>query len=493
MNTYGRQIMYTQYANEDLNPSIYSQEIINDKILFIIEDIKPIFDKNASDSQNLINQYIGKQNILNKTKHTRTEINNKVVENWIWAIIEFKMSYLLGKPITYIKASDKADKEISILNKFVKYENKGSKDLDIYEDILTTGYGFRYTAPDKKENKDEAPFEIVNCDVTKTGVVYSSKLGEGQVLGFIKDNMTKIVDKKLINYEVITVYTKYQKITISNENDDWKVTGSKSLQLSQHYITEYYTNKYRLSLIELGQDLFNGINLLESLNMDDLEQFVNAIMVFINAQIDKQALDEIKELGAVSLSSSEGRKASLEIIQSRLNAVQTKEQYDMMVKALFEISGVPMASYNGNSTGDTGKSQLVGQGFTSASIRIEKSETMIADCDKKVIRNILNICRASSNGIIKNLKHIDIDLKFQRDMSENLLVKTQGLLNLMSAEIPREIRNATVGLFADPNMVTEMQNEVFGEETSSQSGSQSGPQEQNNVINNINEKEEQGE
>ena len=491
MKTFGRQNMYTRYINDDFNPLINNQQEIDKKIIEIIEDVKPIFDKNSQDSKNLIKQYIGEQDILSKTKHTRTEINNKVVENWIWAIIEFKMSYLLGKPITYIKASDKADKEISLLNKFVKYENKGSKDLDIYEDILTTGYGFRYVAPDKKQNKDEAPFEIVNCDVTKTGVVYSSKLGEGQVLSFIKDNMVKIEEGKEVIYENITIYTKYQKIVISNEKEEWKVIDVQNLQLSQHYIIEYYTNKYRLSLIELGQDLFNGINLLESLNMDDLEQFVNAIMVFINAQIDKKALDEIKELGAVSLSSSEGRKASLEIIQSRLNAVQTKEQYDMMVKALFEISGVPMASYNGNSTGDTGKSQLVGQGFTSASIRIEKSETMIADCDKKVIRNILNICRLDSKGMIKNLKHIDIDLKFQRDMSENLLVKTQGLMNLMSAEIPREIRNATVGLFADPHMVTEMQKEVFGEENGSQSISQSSSQEQNNAINNVNEKEEQ--
>ena len=42
-------------------------------------------------------------------------------------------------------------------------------------------------------------------------------------------------------------------------------------------------------------------------------------------------------------------------------------------------------------------------------------------------------------------------------MSENILTKTQALMNLMSANIPPEIRNSVIGLFSDPVAVTKLQ------------------------------------
>ena len=102
--------------------------------------------------------------------------------------------------------------------------------------------------------------------------------------------------------------------TVSNEigSITKKENTDKPLILGEHIITEYYTNRDRISLIEIGKDLFNDINYLESLDKDDMEQFVNAIMVFTNAEVDEKDLSEIKELGAVSISSTEGREAKVE-------------------------------------------------------------------------------------------------------------------------------------------------------------------------------------
>ena len=58
---------------------------------------------------------------------------------------------------------------------------------------------------------------------------------------------------------------------------------------------------------------------------------------------------------------------------------------------------------------------------------------------------------------IKDLKVSDIDIKFSRDLSDNLLVKTQALNNLQTANIPPQVANAVVGLFSDPVSVSRLQ------------------------------------
>ena len=86
----------------------------------------------------------------------------------------------------------------------------------------------------------------------------------------------------------------------------------------------------------------------------------------------------------------------------------------------------------------------------------------------------MRICKNTTNSDIKTLNVADIDNKFQREMSENLLVKTQGLMNLYDCDVPREIANSIVNLFSDPNAVTEKQNKLFGEQQSRQSKSTNG-------------------
>ena len=40
--------------------------------------------------------YLGIQDIQDKIKHTRDEINNKKVENWAYAMVDFKKAWQLG-------------------------------------------------------------------------------------------------------------------------------------------------------------------------------------------------------------------------------------------------------------------------------------------------------------------------------------------------------------------------------------------------------------
>lgn len=513
--TFGRSTILANYTEEEiLNASTNPDSNVLDKIINeILINSDDIHLKNQEETIYLKTYLYGDQDIKHKIKQTRPEINNKTVENHAYAIVDFKKTYLLGKPIQYVQLNDSGEEEISQLNKFVRFENKKAKDMLIYEDMLVCGRGFRYTNKDNKSSEDEAPFEIINCPVENTEVIYSSKLGNEQLFAYIdtpRQYVERVIENgvevaKTIEYSEKTVYLRNMVITYHNKNGNYvRVEKPKLLLWGEHIITEYYLNKKRISLIEIGKDLFDDVNYLESLEKDGLEQFINAIMVFTNAEVSEEDLSEIKELGAVCINSTEQKKASVDLLQGELTATQTQIYYTRLLTSLYQILGVPVASDNGAVTsGDTGKAKLTGQGFTSAGIRAEGDETMFGMCDYQSLKVILKICKSIANSGITTLKASDIDSKFQRDMSDNLLVKTQGLMNLYSCDIPRKFANSIVGLFGDSNAITKEQERLFGQQQSNQSPNNNGSNDkfvnendkannQNNKINNVLEIDKQG-
>ena len=492
--TYGRSVLYANITEEDL--LALSVEEQDKTIIEIMNTVAQLHEKNKLECIYLKDYKDGKQDIYEeKQKITRPDINNKTVENWAFAFIDFKKCFLLGKPIQYTQVDDKSSEEIAILNKYCKYEDKKTKDMEIYEDVLTCGRGFRYTNTDSPKEDDEAPFELINPEVEYTEVVYSSGIRHEQLFAFIETPMQKSEQVKLETgeyEEIIKYYSEYQiylrnrTFKVTNEiGDITKVEKSdKPIALKEHIITEYYINKSRISLIEIGKDLFNDINYLESLDKDDMEQFVNAIMVFTNAEVDENDLQEIKDLGAVSISSTEGREAKVDLLQQRLNATDTQTYYLRLLVSLHTILGIPMGTDNGTQTsGDTGKSKLTGQGYTMAGIRIEGDENMFDMCDRKCLKTILAVCKSSSKSDIKDLRVSSIESKFSRDTSDNLLIKTQGLLNLYSCDIPREIANTVVNLFNDPNAVTRLQEKLFGQQTPNNKANQGNVETNTNTTN----------
>jgi len=481
MRTYGRETIYANYTEEQLLSG--TPEDKEKKVLDILTNSIPLHEKNKGESLYLHNYLYGNQDIKDKKKHTRTEINNKNVENWAWAFEEWKKAFLLGKPIQYAPLDDKANEEITKLNSYIVYEDKDQKDQDIYEDIFTVGRGFRYVNYTKTSEDDEAPFELVNLDFLNTEVVYSSSIGHEQLLSYVATSKKYIIqevnpdtgkeEEQARYYNEYTVYTRNSMYVIDDKNGtlqvveqvvDNKKVRSIPIVYNIHLITEYYFNRRRMSFLEICKDIFDDINYVENLDLDDIEGFVNSIMVFTNAEVDKKGMDQIKEFGAVSIKSTDQKKASVELLQSRLKALDTQIYYLRKLSALHSILSVPEATQNGTiSDAETGKAVLTGQGFTSASVRVENEEKAFKKCDRNALKVILKICRTVNDGGIKNLKVSNIDIKFSRDLSDNLLVKTQALNNLYTSNIPPEIANAVIGLFSDPVAVTKLQEKYIKE------------------------------
>ena len=104
---FGRRVIYTDET-----------EITADNVVSVILNAMPSHIANRFEINYLYNYYKGKQPILERVKEVREEINNKVVCNIAYDIVDFKVSYLLGSAFSYV--SDKAKSEaVALLNDYM--------------------------------------------------------------------------------------------------------------------------------------------------------------------------------------------------------------------------------------------------------------------------------------------------------------------------------------------------------------------------------------
>lgn len=154
------------------------------------------------------------------------------------------------------------------------------------------------------------------------------------------------------------------------------------------------------------------------------------------------------------------------MLSQKLSHSETKTYKDGMYNDVLTIVGIPRLN-DKPSGGDTGQARLLGEGWTMADERAKQDELSFKKPERQFLKLILNICNEKLKGKSDNLKGLklsDIDIKFTRNKSDNILVKTQALMNLMNAQCPPDIAFSVIGLFNDPNEVFEKAKQYYGDD-----------------------------
>ena len=454
----GRTTCVTQYEAKDLTIP---------KIKEIIQQVAPIHQKNKRETRYLENVYKGLQNIRFKEKDVREEINNKITENNAYEFVEFKKGFVFGKPIQYTQRNEDFADEISVLNNYMNQIEKPSLDNELAEDWYICGRAFRYIQPQYGDD-EEPPFKTSIIDKDKCEIVYNSGELREQVLAIIETPFNSQVvgeDGPQQEYTIWSVYTDtwYYQFKGSNLGGGLRLISKKKLNVKGHRIIEYYLNKSRLGIVEVVDSLIHNINVLESNDMDSVVQFVNAYIVFLNANVDMDTFQDMKREGAILLKSDENRNADAKLLAEKLSQADTQVFYDRLYEACLRILGIPSTKDN-VAQGSTGQANLVGTGWTMAETRANQDELMFKKAEKKFLAILIKMCNQVRPKDLGELKVKDIDIKFTRNKSDSLLVKTQGLMNLKSAQVDPKVAFDVIDLFSDPNDVYETSKKYYGEE-----------------------------
>jgi len=422
----GRQKLLTSFAPED---------IINDdsNVAVMINSVISQHLANKSQIDTLTAYYNGNQPILNKVKKVRPEINNKLVLNNSQRITRTVVGYFLGTPIQFIQSKTDKQVEIDDLNDMLSYEDKSATDKEIgdYQSICGTAFRLIYT--DSIEDADEVPFEEKALDPAFTFVVYENSIAEKPVAGVTyKVNLDEKGEIENYTYYVYTVGGMYKIVTDSDQSIDENATFNfMTYYVGGIPLIEYPNNMWRTGDWELVIDLMNSINTLYSGRMDDIDQVIQSLLVFVNADLDSELYAEMRESGAVMLKNKTGAKSEVKVIQNALDQSGMNLLAKELENMLDTLVGIPSRDNRSGGGGDTGQAVELRDGWADLEIVARNKELVFKRSEKRALKIILYILRNKKESTL-TLK--DVDIKFSRNKNHNLLVKSQSYSTLLATE-----------------------------------------------------------
>lgn len=459
MELFGRKQIFCDKTNIDKT-----------NILEVLSDAYFIHEQNRAEMLYLFEYVKGRQPILDREKQIRPEINEKIVDNMASEILEFKLGYEFGSPISYVQRarkdiksrnalfsffkklftseeSKKEDLRVAALNEMMVEECKAAKDLMLAKDVKTCGVGYRLILP-KKIKTGVSVFDILVLNPMNTFVVYSNDAYREPMLGVSyfphKDGSI-----------TFGCYTKqsYFKIEmgVAKSFDSW--FEEKVNTVGEIPIIEYINDYDRMGCFERVIPLMNALNTIDSDRVNDIAQHVQNILWGDNVALDTEQYKKLREDGMILTKSEQGRTATLKYLECVLNQSENQTLVDYVKQQILDITNTPSRSEL--SGGSTGSATNMSTGWMAAETDAKEKEQIWSASERRETAVILKIIKDSNevDADIAELNLSDIEIKFSRSRTYDLATKCNSLSALIGIGIDPLRAIEVVGLFTDPQQV----------------------------------------
>ena len=431
------------------------------------------FKQNSIKIDNDYNQYLGQHKILAKkrTYDSDSSINNIVCEPHLFNMINFKCGYLLGIPKEYALNSKEYDVEVATLHKILSDSNLRTVCDDVAQWVYSTGVGYYFIQPKSElpKNDYESPFEVFCQPANTCCKIYSSYIGEVPLFDCIFTDITKKSSNGVSSsYTIIDIYlpNEFYEFEVNNgvTPKKYNLVRQETRALYKFLpLVEQYSNNNRLGIVSIGNTLQYAIDKISSDQIDNIEEVVNQIYAFVNVAIggtnaEKEAnFRAMKKNGLVEvLPNNPQFPADIKTIATNLDHKNILELKETLIQVMYDCCGVPLASSSVTSGGDTQGARQLGNGWENAYTIILKDINSLLKADRELLKIMLWICKQSSYTGIKYINASDIEIKYNINRSNNLLVKTQSYVNLTQndkAPVPPKIAMQICELTSDPETV----------------------------------------
>ena len=459
MELFGRKQIFCDKTNIDKT-----------NILEVLSDAYFIHEQNRAEMLYLFEYVKGRQPILDREKQIRPEINEKIVDNMASEILEFKLGYEFGSPISYVQrarkdiksrnalfsffkklfTSDESKKEdlrVSAINEMMVEECKAAKDLMLAKDVKTCGVGYRLILP-KKIKTGVSVFDLLVLNPMNTFVVYSNDAYREPILGVSyfphRDGSV-----------TFGCYTKtsYFKIEmgITKGFEDW--FEEKHNTVGMVPIIEYINDYDRMGCFERVIPLMDALNTIDSDRVNDIAQHVQNILWGDNVALDTEQYKKLRDDGMILTKSEQGRTATLKYLESVLDQSENQTLVDYVKQQILDITNTPSRSEL--SGGSTGSATNMSTGWMAAETDAKEKEQIWSASERRETAIILKIIKDSNevDTDIAELNLSDIEIKFSRSRTYDLATKCNSLSALIGIGIDPLRAIEVVGLFTDPQQV----------------------------------------
>ena len=428
------------------------KEITKENICEVFSEAYSIHIMNASEIKYLQEYEKGVQPILRRKKEVRPEINYRIVENHASEITAFKVGYVFGSPISFVQRASvdidgntgkTDDTKIAVLNEMMYEEGKEAQDKALGKDLAVGGVGYRIVLP-RKAKTGVSPFHMLKLNPQSTFVV----------------KFNDIYKKVAVAFSYVTLKDGTIRAGAYTEGSYFELEGSLgAVHLVSHQpnrigmipIIEYRYDDERMGSFERVISLLDALNEATSDRVNGLAQFVQSILWMNNCEIDSEQMEQLKDKLGLLTKSEPGNPASVQYLTATLDQAQTQTLIDYLYEQILQIAGVPGREQS--TGGNTGQAIMLSNGWQIAEQHARITTTTFIESEFEMLKVVLRICSLTEASAIANLKLSDIDVKFSRNRTDSLIVKTQGLMNQLQAGIHPLIAITNCGLYSDPQSV----------------------------------------
>ena len=425
-------------------------QITEENIVNVVGSCIGVFNYNKAIFKYLDDYKKGDQPIRYRKKLIRDDVNNPIVENHAWEIVQFKNGQTYGEPIQCVstRKEDSINEAIDRFNDYCKNAGKHEKDISSGEWTSATGTGFK--AVQRTKSGSEIPFRIVVPSPIDTFIIYSKRTEE-PILA-VQELKDEKGERYLLCFSETHEYQIKNSALMVLDNKNGTEVKSRIHAFGGIPIVEYPNNQDRISDIELVIDILDAINNMQSNRMDAIEQFVQSWIKFVNCEVDKESFISMKMMGALVVKSNNGEnKADVDVMSQELNQTETQVAKDDLWNNALSISAIP--NKQGNTGGDTQGAVELRNGWDFSKQRAKLKDPYIKGAEKRLNKVILNIIRQATNGKECNFGVMDYDVQINHSPTDNMQVKTQVLQMLLQAGIHPLVAIKVCGLWGDAEKV----------------------------------------
>lgn len=400
------------------------RDVTRENVAEVLGKALCIHQKNAAECAYLYAYYKGIQDIKDKVKLARPEINNKVMVNIANEIVTFDTAYFNTAPIQYVSAGgeDGVSRQVERLNGFMRDEDKASKDKEICDWFHICGVAPRVCLPDPEDQPEGSPANIYTPDPTEAFVVYHSGIGKQPVMGVI-------LQKDEQGRDLAVVYTRNALYHVR----EGEVVFEQARVIPYIPVVEYINNEARMGAFEPVLSLLNAINILTSNRVDSVQDFVNAYDVFQNCELKEGEYGRLSQGGMYIQIKSTGATGEGKVyrISSELNQDGVQRAIDDLYANVLRICGMPSQSGASASTSDTGTATIYRNGWYAAESRASDTEKLFNRAERQFLKVFLAIC-GSAGGL--NLRLGDIKIEHTRNNLSNMQSRMQILCEGLNSD-----------------------------------------------------------
>lgn len=453
-------------------------EINAGNIFSVLGDAFKIHERNVQDISFLIEYEKGMQPLV-REKEIRPEINIEVSDNLANQIVEFKLGYNWGYPITFVQKSNKDmagntperdDDAISQLNEMNDAESAYAKDQELARFVEICGVGYQMVDV-KRDYDGGSVFDLYVLHPMYTFIVYRNDIGETPIMG-VTYRETESGDRYFTCYTADSVYEVKNLVTIVNGDvpkREWSFRrnidetgaggyGGTLNPLGMVPIVEYVRAYDRMGCFE------RQISDMDALNVE-VSDFANATAqgaqeIWWGNDFDfpkdpktGERITPKSGQWVMTRTLANGTKPLIQPLSSTFDYTGVQENIVSKRNAILQKCYVPLQTDPGG--GSTANAMSLSSGWAAAEASAAKEEQIIRRSKMQIVALELAAVKTRSywltdeNRAIVDLKVSDVFAKFTRQKTYDLGTKTNAMVAMLKAGINGRHALETIDLFQD--------------------------------------------